>query len=252
VSWNGLLEFFLYWRWCVPPFCGLLLWFPGYMWHPCLIMQLKKSMLCSLHSVIKVNTLACRFILCSSISIFGTQHENNFWKWSLSDTILWWSDHEICVKWRKSDEMVNRLSSWIFSSAACTKPSSTTEGYQLHGSSCIFLHPTRKCLSHLHTNESLMTCSPYTFQRWWCMSASFMFLAIKKWITDHISHVAGFSIFLNIVNTQDGRVYVVRLSANGICAFPVDLQTLHACAPSWPQRCSSNTCKGNLFCGYAL
>jgi hypothetical protein len=30
-----------------------------------------------------------------------------------------------------------------------------------------------------------------------------MFLAFKKWMTERISRVAGFSIFLNIVNTQD-------------------------------------------------
>jgi hypothetical protein len=35
------------------------------------------------------------------------------------------------------------------------------------------------------------------------MSAGFMFLAFKKQITDCSSHAAGFSIFLNIVNTQD-------------------------------------------------
>jgi hypothetical protein len=35
------------------------------------------------------------------------------------------------------------------------------------------------------------------------MSAAFMFLAIKKRITDRISHAAGFLIFLNIVNIQD-------------------------------------------------
>jgi hypothetical protein len=35
------------------------------------------------------------------------------------------------------------------------------------------------------------------------MSAGFMFLALKKWLTDHISHVVGFSIFMEIVNTWD-------------------------------------------------
>jgi hypothetical protein len=35
------------------------------------------------------------------------------------------------------------------------------------------------------------------------MLLGFMFLAFKKQITDRISHAAGFSIFLNIVNTQD-------------------------------------------------
>jgi hypothetical protein len=34
-----------------------------------------------------------------------------------------------------------------------------------------------------------------------------MFLAFKKWITDRISHAAGFSIFLNILNTQDNGLY---------------------------------------------
>jgi hypothetical protein len=35
------------------------------------------------------------------------------------------------------------------------------------------------------------------------MSTAFMFLAFKKRITDRISHVAGFLIFLNILNPQD-------------------------------------------------
>jgi hypothetical protein len=41
------------------------------------------------------------------------------------------------------------------------------------------------------------------------------------------------------------------LSANHVCAFLKDQQTLHACTPSWPQCCSWNICKQNLFCGYA-
>jgi hypothetical protein len=35
------------------------------------------------------------------------------------------------------------------------------------------------------------------------MSAGFMFFALKRRFTDCISHVGGFSIFLNIVNAQD-------------------------------------------------
>jgi hypothetical protein len=58
-------------------------------------------------------------------------------------------------------------------------------------------------VTHHLTIESLMACSPYTSQSWWWMSAGAMFLASKKQIIDHISHAAGFSIFLNIVNTQD-------------------------------------------------
>jgi hypothetical protein len=55
---------------------------------------------------------------------------------------------------------------------------------------------------------------------------------------------------LNIANTVQ-RVNAVWLSAYGICAFPKDQQTLHACAPMWLQHCSGSICKRNLFCGYA-
>jgi hypothetical protein len=100
------------------------------------------------------------------------------------------------------------------------------------------------------TIESLIACSPYTSQSWLWMSAGFVFLSFKKRITDRISHVAGFSIFLNILNT--GRcVNVIRMSANWVRDFQKDQQTLHAWAPWWPQCCSSNICKRNLFCGYA-
>jgi hypothetical protein len=134
---------------------------------------------------------------------FRTQHEHNFRKRSLSDTISWRSDCEICGKCKESDEMVNRLFPWIFSSTAGAESSLTTGVRLLLESSFTFLHPSLKCLTHLRTIESLMACSPYTSQSWRWMSASFMFLAFKKRITDCISHVVGFSIFLNIVITQD-------------------------------------------------
>jgi hypothetical protein len=120
----------------------------------------------SLYHVRKINTLACHFILCSFVSIFSTQHEHNFWKRSLSDTIPWRYDHQICVKCRKSDEMVNRLFSWIFPSTAPTKFSLTTEGQLLHESSCTFLCRSLKCLTHLYSIEWLMACSQYTSQNW--------------------------------------------------------------------------------------
>jgi hypothetical protein len=41
------------------------------------------------------------------------------------------------------------------------------------------------------------------------------------------------------------------LSASRVRPIPNDQQTLHACAPSWPQRCRGNICKRNIFCGYA-
>jgi hypothetical protein len=106
--------------------------------------------------------LACHFFLCSSVSNFGTQHEHNFRKRSLADTIWWRSDRKIFGKCRASDEMVNRLFSWIFSSTDHTKSSLTTDSRPLRRSSCAFLRPSLKCLNHIHTIESLMACYPYT------------------------------------------------------------------------------------------
>jgi hypothetical protein len=114
----------------------------------------------------------------------------------------WRSGREICGKCRESDEIVNRLFSWIFSSTAHTKSSLTTDSQLLHRSSCTFSCPSLKCLTHLLTVESLMECS-YTSQSWRWLSAGFMFLVFKKKITDCISHVVGFSIFFNILNTQE-------------------------------------------------
>jgi hypothetical protein len=126
----------------VPPLHGLLLLFRGYVRHPCLVP-------CDYAAQCIVSESSTHWpvvsFLCSSVSIFGTQHEHNFRKRSLSDTISWRSDCEICGKCRQSDEMVNCLFSWIFSSIASTK--------LLRGSSCTFLHPSSKCLTHLRTTE---------------------------------------------------------------------------------------------------
>jgi len=54
----------------------------------------------------------------------------------------------------------------------------------------------------LYAIELLMACSPYTSQSWRWISDGVMFSAFKKRITGRISHTAGFSIFLNIINTQ--------------------------------------------------
>jgi hypothetical protein len=118
---------------------------------------------------------------------------------SLSDTISWRSDREICGKCRESDEMVNRLFSWIYSPTARTKSSLTTGGRPLR----TFPRPSIKCLTHLRAIETRPACSLYASQSWRWMSAGFMFLAFKKRTTDRISDAAGFSTFLNIVNTQD-------------------------------------------------
>jgi hypothetical protein len=62
-----------------------------------------------------------------------------------------------------------------------------------------FIQVSRPCPYHWITHGMFSI----HLRSWQWMSAGFMFLAFKKRITDRISHVAGFSIFSNIVNTQD-------------------------------------------------
>jgi len=45
-------------------------------------------------------------------------------------------------------------------------------------------------------------------------------------------------------------VNTVQMSANFVRALTKNPKTRHACAPSWPQRCSDNIRKRNLFSGY--
>jgi hypothetical protein len=45
-------------------------------------------------------------------------------------------------------------------------------------------------------------------------------------------------------------VKVVWLSANCVRAFQKNQQNLHACVAYWPQHCSGNICKRNVYCGY--
>jgi len=120
---------------------------------------LKKLLPSSLYYVRKSNALACRFNLCSSVSIFGTQRAHNFRNLSSSDAILWRSDHKIWGKCRESNVMVNRLFFLIFSSTARTKSSFTTDSRPLRRSSCTSLCPLLNSRTHLHTIELLMGCS---------------------------------------------------------------------------------------------
>jgi hypothetical protein len=71
--------------------------------------------------------------------------------------------------------------------------------------------------------------------------------------TDYSPHFTcgGLLDFLEHCKHTGRCVNLVRFSANRVRAFPKDQQTLHACAPLWPQRCSGNICKRKLFCGYA-
>jgi hypothetical protein len=144
---------------------------------------------------------------------------------------------------------VHRLSSLIFSSTACTKSSFTTDGRPLHGLSCTFLRPSLNSRTYLCAIQLLMAFSSYTSQGWWWISASFMFFAFKKQITDCISHAAGNLYFLKHYKHTARCLNTVRKAANCVCALTKNQQTRHACAPSWPQRCGGSIRKRNLFSG---
>jgi hypothetical protein len=68
-----------------------------------------------------------------------------------------------------------------------------------------------------------------------------------SWIqeTDYRPHFTcgGLLDFVGHCKHTGRCINLVQLSANGIRTFPKDPQTLHVCAPSWPQRCSSNNCE---------
>jgi len=65
-----------------------------------------------------------------------------------------------------------------------------------------YLCPSLNSRTHLRTTKLLIACFPYTSQSWQWVSTGFMFFRFKKRVTDRISHAAGFSIFLNIINTR--------------------------------------------------
>ena len=144
--------------------------------------------------------------------------------------------------------MVNRTFFLILSSKACTKSSFAIDNRPLHRSSCTFYCASLNSRNHLHTDELLMECSPYKSQSW-RISAGFMLFTFKKKITDCISHAAGFSIFLNIINTAR-CVNAVQMSVNCIRALPQHQQTRHARAPSWPQ-CWITLVYGNVMLAHS-
>jgi len=163
-----------------------------------------------------------------------------------SDTILCRSDREIWGKYRESGVMVNRLVPLIFSSTARTKSSFTTNGRPLRWSPCVFIkqslpspyHSTTHGMFSIHVTKSTMN-----FNR-------FHVLRIQE--TDYTPHFTcgGILCFLKHLYKHTARcVNTVRISANSARALPQNQQTLHACAPSWPQRYNGNIRKRNLFSG---
>jgi hypothetical protein len=168
--------------------CGGSVWAGIVMKHHNIVSEISKHWLAVSFCVLAKATSAPSVNTISENEVYRHNFMNK-WPWNLN---------KMQGNWRNGESSVL----WIFSSTVRTKSSLTTDGRPLRGSLCTFWRPLLKCLIHLRTIESLMACSPYTSQSWRRMSAGFMFLIFKKRITERISHAAGFSIFLNIVNTQ--------------------------------------------------
>ena len=137
LSWSGLLEFRLCWRWSVPPLHGLLLQFRGFVRHPCAvpcdhIAQEVFTFLTVLHQKVQFTGLPFQFVffcqhlrhtLCTQFLKLKIIRHNFVKKWQCK-----------LRKCRESDVMVNRLFSLIISSTAHTKSSLTTDSWPLHRS----------------------------------------------------------------------------------------------------------------------
>jgi hypothetical protein len=134
--------------------------------------------------------------------------------------------------------MVNRLFYWIFFPTACTKSSLTTDGWpRCNFASFIKVSYSSPCnwITHgifsIHLTKLTMNVSQFHVS---CIQE-----------TDYRPHFmcSAFLDFLVHCKHTGWCVNVVRLSADCVCAFQKDQQTLHIC--------SGNICKGNVFCGYA-
>lgn len=98
------LEFFLFWRWSVPPLQGLLFQFRGCVRHPCLICHL-------LITALPLHFVLFRKLLRHAASI-------HFRQFSFSDIISWRCERKIFGKYRESNSLT-------FSSTVRTKSSFT-------------------------------------------------------------------------------------------------------------------------------
>jgi hypothetical protein len=175
--------------------------------------------------------LVCRFILCSSVSNFGTQSEHNFRKRS---TCVYQTQfrEEVTVKF--VENAGKETKQWIVcsleSSTALIKSSLTTDGRPLRGSSCTFSrlslesHPSPyHWITHgmfsIHLTELTMYVSRIHVS---CIQE-----------TDYRPHFTcgGLLDFLEHFKHTGRCVNVVLLSKNCVRTFQTDQQILHACAP---------------------
>ena len=203
-SWSGLLEFRLCWQWSVPPLHGLLLQFRGFKLHPCLVP-------CDymVQEVFAFLTVLCQKVQCTGLPFqfvfFCKQLRHPVCTQFPKLKFLTQFREEVTMKFEEMQGKWHNDESSVFSNFLfnCThkifnpnRQSSITQ-IIVH----IYASLLNNCI-HLRTIELLIACSPQTSQSRQWISPGFMFFTFKKRITDRISHAVGFSIFLNIINTQ--------------------------------------------------
>ena len=69
-------------------------------------------------------------------------------------------------------------------------------------SSWMSAHPYINSLNHFRRFLTFIHCGPYTLHNWWWVSMGVVPLALKKWITAHISHLAGVARGSSIANSS--------------------------------------------------
>ena len=250
-SWIGLLEFRLCWRWSVPLLHGLLLRFRGCVWHPCLVPSDFMA-----QEVIAFLTVSCQKVQRTALLfqiVFFRKHlrhpacthfpklefiRHNFMKkW-------WWNLIKMQEKWcnGESSFLSNLLFNCMHQIFIHHRRSATRIIMHIFASFMKQLHPspyhwTTHGMFSIHVTKLTMNFS------------QFHVLHIQE--TDYRPRFTcgGILYFLKHYKLTAQCVNTVWVSVNCIHAMPQNQQTRHACTPSWPQHCSGNIRKRNLFSG---
>jgi hypothetical protein len=142
-----------------------------------------------------------RFVLWSSVSIFDTHLAHNLWYCKCSVTISCSEEREMCGKCVLSSDVVNLLFSRIFSFTWSSRSALRTRGhFDHHRGHSSSLHWTSTPPSHHSITHSVFSINLTKLPINFCRAN---ILAFRNLITDRISQVAGFSIFVLISRQND-------------------------------------------------
>ena len=201
LSWSGLLEFRLCWRWSVTTLHGLLLWFRGFVRHQCLVPC----------DYMAQEVFAFLNVSCQNVQRTRLPFQFVFFHKHLR--------HTACTelpkrKFIRQNFMKERQ--WNFRKMQgkwCNGESSVLSNLLFNCTHQIFIHHRRSATpqiithiftsslnsrTHLHTTELLILHTRQKVDEFQPVSCS----SHSRNGLDHISHAVGFSIFLNIINTQ--------------------------------------------------